>query len=123
MLVASLACPSGAAARVAADETAFGERSSYVLNLCNRWLDPGETDTHIDWARSAYERLSPLLTGGVYVNFLADEGAHHAQAAYGDKYRRLVELKNRYDPTNVFRLNQNITPSQLPFAENSEVSY
>ncbi len=103
----------GAAARVPPDETAFGERSSYVLNLCNRWLDPDETDEHIDWARTAYERLSPFLTGGVYVNFLADEGVTQAQAAYGDKYRRLVEIKDRYDPANVFRLNQNITPSQL----------
>jgi Berberine and berberine like len=103
----------GAAARIARDETAFGERSSYVLNLCNRWLNPDETEEHIDWARTAYERLSPFLTGGVYVNFLADEGANQAKAAYGDKYGRLVEVKNRYDPTNVFRLNQNITPSQL----------
>lgn len=78
----------GAAARVAPDETAFGDRSSYVLNLCNRWLDPDETDEHIDWARTAHERLSPFLTGGVYVNFLADEGANQAQAAYGDKYQR-----------------------------------
>jgi hypothetical protein len=103
----------GAAARIAPEETAFGERSPYVLNLCNRWLDPDQTDEHIDWARTAYERLAPFLTGGVYVNFLADEGANQAQAAYGDKYGQLVEVKRRYDATNVFRLNQNITPPQL----------
>jgi hypothetical protein len=103
----------GAAARVGPDETAFGERSPYVLNLCNRWLHPAQTDEHIDWARIGYERLSPFLTGGVYVNFLAEEGPEQAQTAYGDKYQRLVSLKDRYDPTNLFRLNQNVTPSRL----------
>ena len=58
--------------------------------------------------------MQPFSTGGVYVNYLgreADEGTERIRAAYGDeKYRRLAALKNRYDPTNLFRLNQNIKP-------------
>ena len=56
--------------------------------------------------------MAPSLTGGTYVNFLSNEGDERVRAAYGDKYDRLVALKDEYDPTNLFRLNQNIRPSR-----------
>jgi hypothetical protein len=55
--------------------------------------------------------MTPHATGGVYINFMTGEEQQRVQAAYGDSYGRLVELKNKYDPTNLFRLNQNIKPS------------
>ena len=70
-------------------------------------------ERHVRWAREFWSALEPFAPGGVYVNFLGDEGDERVKAAYGpDKYARLVALKNRYDPTNLFRLNQNIRPSE-----------
>ncbi len=64
------------------------------------------------WARDFWSALTPFDPLGVYVNFLGDEGEERVRAAYGqDKFRRLVKLKDKYDPINVFRVNQNITPS------------
>ncbi|MCI0564650.1 MAG: BBE domain-containing protein, partial [Nitrososphaera sp.] len=63
------------------------------------------------WVRNYFASLQPFSTGGVYVNFLGDEGQDRVKASYGtDKYDRLAALKNKYDPTNFFRLNQNIKP-------------
>src|SRR5947209_7351548 len=101
----------GRLGRVADDATAFGERSMpFVLNAVTGWHDPSQAEAHTHWARSLIEAASDASTGRAYVNFLGDPDA--AQAAYGqDTYARLVSLKNDYDPTNVFRLNQNIEPS------------
>jgi FAD/FMN-containing dehydrogenase len=101
----------GAVGRVAGGATAFGERSMpFVLNAVAGWHDPGEGEAHRHWARTVIEAASDASTGHAYVNFLGDVDA--AQAAYGEEtYARLVSLKNDYDPTNVFRLNQNIEPS------------
>jgi FAD/FMN-containing dehydrogenase len=101
----------GAVGRVAGGATAFGERSMpFVLNAVTGWHDPGEGEAHTHWARTVIEAASDASTGHAYVNFLGDAGA--ARAAYGEEtYARLVSLKNDYDPTNVFRLNQNIEPS------------
>lgn len=78
--------------------------------------DPAEAERCVRWARAFWEAMQPCLTGGVYVNYLsqeADEGDERLQAAYGPKkYQRLVALKNTYDPTNLFRLNQNIKPTR-----------
>jgi FAD/FMN-containing dehydrogenase len=76
------------------------------------WLpDDPEPDRHKAWARTAWEAMRPF-SHGVYVNFLSDEPSAHVRVAYGDqKYERLVALKNKYDPANVFRFNQNIAPS------------
>jgi FAD/FMN-containing dehydrogenase len=69
----------------------------------------------VRWARDFWKAMQPYSTGSVYVNYLgdeADEGAERIKAAYGpEKYRRLAALKNKYDPTNLFRLNQNIRPA------------
>jgi hypothetical protein len=83
-----------------------------ILNINARWPlgDPGEP--HITWTRSLFQGMQPYSTGNVYVNFLMDEGQDRVRAAYGpEKYERLVALKNTYDPSNFFHLNQNIKPS------------
>ena len=103
----------GAVGRVGDDDTAFAERlMPYVLNAVTGWhsSDAAEAEAHAGWARSAIAAAAEASTGRAYVNFLTDAGA--ARSSYGDeKYERLVALKNEYDPTNVFRLNQNIEPA------------
>jgi hypothetical protein len=102
----------GAASRVPVDATAFPHRSPHhdVLIL-SQWADPAEAERTVAWTREAFERLRPHLDGGVYVNNLGTEGSDRVRAAYGPNYARLAELKRRYDPANVFRLNQNIRPA------------
>lgn len=101
----------GAVARVSDDATAFGQRSMpFVLNAVTGWHDPGAGPAHQQWARTVIDGAADAATGRAYVNYLGDRGA--ARAAYGEQtYARLVSLKNAYDPTNVFRLNQNVSPS------------
>ena len=103
----------GAVAQVAEGETAFAHRSApYLLNVLARWTDPARSQTNIDWARNLYTSMMPFGTGAVYVNFLGEEGDDRVRAAYGrDTYERLVQLKKTYDPSNLFRINQNIPPS------------
>jgi hypothetical protein len=103
----------GAVARVGEDDTAYGRRDAgHDININSVWLeDDPEPDRHIEWARGLFRALEPF-SPGVYVNFLADEGQDRVRAAYGPgKYDRLVALKTKYDPTNFFRLNQNIKPA------------
>ncbi len=102
----------GALSRVGVDETSFGDRyGEYVIMINAMWTDPQESDEHIRWAREFFASTEPFSTGGVYVNFLGTEGEKRVKAAYGEaKYKRLVALKNKYDPTNFFSLNQNIKP-------------
>jgi FAD/FMN-containing dehydrogenase len=102
----------GAIARVPDGATAFTERSMpFVLNAVTGWHDPAPAvaAAHTDWARTVIDAASGASTGRAYVNFLGDSDA--GRSSYGDEtYTRLVALKNEYDPTNVFRLNQNIEP-------------
>ena len=100
----------GAVARVPEGATSFSERSMpYVLNAVTGWHDEGRADAHIAWARAVVEAAAPASTGRAYVNYLGDPGA--GRSAYGtETYERLAALKREYDPTNVFRLNQNIEP-------------
>ncbi len=101
----------GAVGRVPEGATAFGERPPFVLNAVTGWHDPELADAHVAWARAVNEAAAALATGRAYVNFLGDAGA--ARSAYGpETYARLVALKDEYDPTNVFRLNQNVAPSR-----------
>lgn len=102
----------GAVSRVPDGATAFGHRSApYVINILAIWTDPAERDEHVAWARGLWTSLQGASTGGVYVNFLGDEGPNRVRAAYGPAiYERLVRLKHEYDPTNLFRLNQNVPP-------------
>ena len=100
----------GAVGRVADDATAFAERSMpFVLNAVTGWHDPDAGTAHTEWAQKVVAAASDASTGRAYVNFLGDTDA--ARTSYGDEtYARLVGLKNGYDATNVFRLNQNIEP-------------
>jgi FAD/FMN-containing dehydrogenase len=82
----------------------------FVLNAVTGWYDPNEGMAHRDWARSTIAAAAHASTGRAYVNFLGD--SDDARTSYGEEtYGRLVTLKNEYDPTNVFRLNQNIDPT------------
>jgi FAD/FMN-containing dehydrogenase len=102
----------GAMGRVAGDATAFAGRDSrYVMNVHGRWRDAADDAKVRTWARKLFDATSPFATGGGYVNFMtADEQARVA-SAYGANYERLQEVKRRYDPDNLFRLNHNIAPS------------
>ena len=106
---------SGAVSRVGEDATAFTHRqASYNLLIVGIWPDLANNDTNIRWVRQTWDAMQPFSSGAVYVNYLgqaADEGAERIKEAYGvTKYERLLALKKQYDPTNLFRLNQNINP-------------
>jgi FAD/FMN-containing dehydrogenase len=102
----------GAMGRIGADESAFGDRSAPILlGIEANWEDdPEEDEANIAWARGCYSDLRRFSGGGVYLNFpgFLEEGQGLMRDAYGENYERLVELKNQYDPANLFRLNQNI---------------
>ena len=102
----------GAVGRVGEDDTAFGNRSApLVLNVIARTQEADGFAESVDWARATAEALAPVSRDGAYVNFMGDAGDDRLRASYGDaKYDRLVALKRRYDPTNLFSLNQNIAP-------------
>jgi FAD/FMN-containing dehydrogenase len=102
----------GAMSRVPAGETAFSNRGApFTLNTIAAWGDPGESASHMQWVRDLSAAIKPHTTGAVYVNFLGDEGEERVRAAYGaSTYDRLAAAKHAYDPTNLFRLNQNIKP-------------
>ncbi len=102
----------GAVTRAPATTAAFGDRSAqYVLNVIARSPGAEGFDANVAWARGTAQALAPVSRDGAYVNFMGDAGDERLRASYGDaKYERLVALKRRYDPTNLFRLNQNITP-------------
>jgi len=103
----------GALARVGQDETAFSQRdATHNVNINAVWTeDDPHTDRHIAWARAFFDAMQPHAGRRVYLNFLGDEGEDRVRQAYGtEQYERLVEIKRKYDPTNLFRLNQNIEP-------------
>jgi FAD/FMN-containing dehydrogenase len=104
----------GAATRVNPDETAFGLRDDqWDYDVISQWDDPRESADHIQWTREFWTAVEPFATGAVYVNHLDAEEGTRIRAAYSgsNTYQRLVALKNKYDPTNLFRLNQNIRPT------------
>jgi FAD/FMN-containing dehydrogenase len=105
----------GAVGRLREEATAYSDRrAAFNVDINAQWTDQDDprAEEHIQWVRDVHTALGPLSTGGAYVNFLmGDEGRRQLRSTYGDaKYQRLVELKRRYDPDNVFRLNQNIQP-------------
>jgi hypothetical protein len=102
----------GAAHQVAADETAFAYRDATWSGVTvGVDPDPANVDTVRDWAVSYWDALHPHSAGGAYVNFLMDEGHDRVQATYRGNYERLTQVKATYDPTNFFRVNQNIPPA------------
>jgi FAD/FMN-containing dehydrogenase len=101
----------GAAGRVDGSATAFPHRGDrYDCLILSQWRDPDDSDRNMDWTRDLFDALQPFLGAGVYVNNLGDEGDQRIRQAYGENYDRLAALKTRYDPTNLFRHNQNIKP-------------
>jgi FAD/FMN-containing dehydrogenase len=103
----------GAATRVAADATAFSARDAqWDFDVIGHWIDPTESDRHIDWLRGAWSGLEPHLQGSGYINHLsADDRPEKVRASYGSNHDRLRRLKATYDPTNLFCMNPNIPPA------------
>ena len=108
----------GATSRVALDATAYPHRNAnFVMNVHTRWREPADERRSIDWARQLFAETTPHATGGVYVNFMPEDEIDRVSSAYGANYARLAALKAKYDPGNLFRLNQNVRPSaQRPAA-------
>lgn len=102
----------GAATRVLPDETAFAHRyDHYNFIPLARWTSASEAELNIEWARNIWQAMQPYSDGAVYGNDLGEQDDDRVGAAYGSNFDRLVQLKNHYDPTNLFRLNLNIKPS------------
>jgi FAD/FMN-containing dehydrogenase len=102
----------GAAGRVKKNATAFPQRSShFVMNVHTRWREAMSDQSYIGWARRLFDAAAPHAAGTAYVNFMPDDEVDRVEQAYGANYRRLAKAKRRYDPFNLFRMNQNIQPS------------
>ena len=102
----------GAVTRVGPTETAVPHRDeAWNLLIPSVWTDPDDNDVNIGWSRETFAALRPYFGSGRWLNYLGDDQADDAvRAAYGPNYDRLVEVKRRYDPDNVFHLNHNIAP-------------
>ena len=102
----------GQAGRPAAGDMAYPHRDAlYVLNVHTRWEDPADDARCIKWARDFFSATAPYATGSVYVNFLTQDESERTADAYGANYQRLAQIKQQYDPDNLFRTNQNIRPA------------
>jgi len=105
----------GAMGRVKMTATAFAGRDArYIMNVHGRWSDPKDDDKVRAWARRAFEDAAPHATGSGYVNFLTEDEGERVSASYGVNYARLQEIKQRFDPDNLFRMNLNIAPAAPP---------
>jgi FAD/FMN-containing dehydrogenase len=102
----------GARCRVDPAATAYSLRQvGFESWIQSYWTSPADEQKSVEWVDSFWKRAGALSSGRVYVNYLEDEGDARVRAAYGPNYDRLVALKNRYDPSNFFRMNQNIRPA------------
>jgi FAD/FMN-containing dehydrogenase len=105
----------GAVQDVAADATAFGHRdASYSPVIAGMWPDPADNERNTQWVRDYYAALAPHAQAGGYVNFASSDDQEKVADNYGANYARLTEIKRRYDPGNLFHLNQNIRPLPVP---------
>ncbi|MFC1529927.1 FAD-binding oxidoreductase [Gemmatimonadota bacterium] len=103
----------GAAHRVGAEETAWSYReANWAGVIVGVDPDPANKDTIRDWTVGYWDSVHPSSSGGAYINFMMEEGQERVQASYRGNYDRLAEIKSRYDPTNLFRVNQNIQPKE-----------
>jgi len=103
----------GAITDIGEDDTAYSFRNAgYAININTQWQNHSDPDSHIDWARKTQQLATPYSMGSGYINFAsADETQERVASTYGDKkFKKLVDLKRKYDPDNFFRLNQNIKP-------------
>jgi len=106
-----LAYLGGAAASVVAGETAFGDRSApFIMNLLANWSEPSADAANISWIRGLFNKLRPAMKPGVYVNFMSGDEQDRVPEAYRERWERMVAVKSHYDPSNFFRLNQNVPP-------------
>jgi FAD/FMN-containing dehydrogenase len=104
----------GAAHRVGNDDTAWSYRdSTWAEVIVGVDPDPKNKNRITEWARKYWEALHPHSAGGAYVNFMMEEGDDRIRATYRGNYERLAEIKAKYDPTNFFRVNQNIKPAKV----------
>jgi FAD/FMN-containing dehydrogenase len=103
----------GAVNRVPAAATAYPHRDvNFIMNVHTRWSSPSEDQRCIAWARGFFDAAAPFATGGVYVNFMPDDEVQRVRSgAYGPNYDRLAKVKAKYDPRNLFRMNQNVAPA------------
>jgi hypothetical protein len=102
----------GAMARVAKDKTAYPYRDAhFIMNVHTRWRDAAEDGKCLAWASALYKATEPFATGSAYVNFMPADDIGKIGEVYGDNYKRLIELKRRWDPRNRFRMNHNISPT------------
>ena len=103
----------GAMAKVKPDATAYPFRNAhFIMNVHTRWRNPADDNACLAWARNLYEAATPFATGSAYVNFMPADDADRIANVYGGNYRRLVEVKRRWDPQNRFHMNHNINPSR-----------
>jgi len=101
----------GACHRVGADETAFAYRdATFATVIAGMWPEPAHNDANIAWVRGYYEATAPHSEEGGYINFMADDDQGRIEANYKSNYGRLVDIKRKYDPDNLFHVNQNIRP-------------
>lgn len=103
----------GAISRVGDDETAFGGRNApFLVNTESNWADSEDDERNIEWTREVWASMQPYSTGAMYFNFPGglEEGQEIIRSTFGSKYKRLAKLKAKYDPSNIFHLNQNIKP-------------
>jgi FAD/FMN-containing dehydrogenase len=106
-----LAHIAGASNRIPADAAAWGHRDTrFVLNVHGRWDSPVDDKRCIAWSRDFFKASAPYASAGAYVNFMTEDEADRVTAAYGSNYARLVQIKQKHDPDNVFHMNQNIKP-------------
>ncbi|TOI57034.1 FAD-binding oxidoreductase [Vibrio parahaemolyticus] len=108
IFIASLGC---AASRPEPESMAYSSRdANYVLNVHGRWDSAEDDQACIAWARDFFAKTKPYASGGAYINFLTQDEAERTEFAYGPTYARLQQIKKKYDPTNLFKMNQNIKP-------------
>ncbi len=106
-----IAALGGATTRPSAKSTAYAHRATrFVMNVHGRWEDPNDDERCVRWARDFFAASAPYASDGVYVNFMTADEGDRVRAAYGSNYDRLVKIKRKYDPTNLFHVNQNIQP-------------
>jgi FAD/FMN-containing dehydrogenase len=101
----------GACHRVAGDATAFAYRdATFATVIAGMWPDPADNEANIQWVKDYYAATAPHSEAGGYINFMAEDDQHRIEDNYKGNYDRLVDVKRKYDPNNVFRVNQNIRP-------------
>jgi FAD/FMN-containing dehydrogenase len=103
----------GAMARIPSNTTAWANRNAhFIMNVHTRWRDKAQDSACVAWTRQLFEAAAPFASGSVYVNFMPHDENDRVEKAYGTNYGRLAEIKRRYDPDNLFRMNQNIQPTK-----------